>query len=120
MGVEHGVGKDLLDIVGVRGVGRKRARRLYRAGIESPADLREAPKGVVLRALDGRRKTAENVLRNAGREDPSMDEVEPAAVDALPGSADDAGDDDEAPSRTAPSADEPAPGEEQANLGDFG
>jgi len=62
--------------VDVRGVGRKRARKLYRAGIETPADLREADKGIVLGALDGRRKTAENVLDNAGRQDPSMDGVE--------------------------------------------
>ncbi|WP_276255060.1 ATP-dependent DNA helicase [Halomontanus rarus] len=74
--VEHGVGEELLELVGVRGVGRKRARQLYEVGLETPADLREADKGVVLGALRGK-KTAENVLENAGREDPSMDGVEP-------------------------------------------
>ncbi|MCU4972234.1 ATP-dependent DNA helicase [Halobacteria archaeon AArc-m2/3/4] len=74
--VEHGVGEELLELVGVRGVGRKRARQLYSVGIETPADLREADKGVVLGALRGA-KTAENILENAGREDPSMEGVEP-------------------------------------------
>ncbi|WP_254766309.1 ATP-dependent DNA helicase [Salinilacihabitans rarus] len=73
--VEHGVREELLELVSIRGVGRKRARRLYAAGIETPADLREADKGVVLAALRGT-KTAETILENAGREDPSMDGVE--------------------------------------------
>ncbi|WP_435117373.1 ATP-dependent DNA helicase [Halolamina sp. C58] len=72
--VEDGVREELLDLTGVRGVGRKRARRLFEAGIESRADLREADKSVVLGALRGK-KTAENVLQNVGREDPSMDGV---------------------------------------------
>ncbi|WP_435348457.1 ATP-dependent DNA helicase [Haloarchaeobius sp. HRN-SO-5] len=75
--VEDGVREELLELVSVRGVGRKRARRLYGAGIESPDDLRTVPKSVVLAALEGRRKTAENVLENVGREDPSMEGVEP-------------------------------------------
>ncbi|AHG00655.1 DEAD/DEAH box helicase [Halostagnicola larsenii XH-48] len=74
--VEHGVSEELLELVSVRGVGRKRARQLYDVGIEGPADLRTADKGVVLAVLKGE-KTAENILENAGREDPSMDGVEP-------------------------------------------
>ena len=81
--VEHGVKAELVDLAGVRGVGRKRARRLYDAGIRTRADLREADKSVVLGALRGREKTAENVLENAGRQDPSMDDVEPADVDGV-------------------------------------
>jgi len=117
MRVEHGVQEELLDLVGVAQVGRKRARRLHRAGIESPADLREAPKGVVLRALEGRRKTAETVLRNAGRPDPAMDDIEPADASALPETASDAA----SPSSDS-SADQEAasPEGEQAGLGDFG
>jgi helicase len=61
----------------VRGVGRKRARRLFDAGIEDRAALREADKSVVLAALRGREKTAENILENAGHRDPSMDDIEP-------------------------------------------
>ncbi|MDY6818991.1 MAG: ATP-dependent DNA helicase [Halobacteriales archaeon] len=106
--VEHGVREELLDLVGVRGVGRKRARRLYEAGIESRADLRTAEKDVILGALQGRRQTAENILRNAGRQDPSMG---PDAVDA-----------DAAATTKRSSAgneDEPSDPEQQASLGDF-
>ena len=53
-------------------MGRKRARRLYDAGIEDRADLRDAEKSVVLGALRGRRRTAETVLENVGHRDPSM------------------------------------------------
>ncbi|WP_458186426.1 ATP-dependent DNA helicase [Haladaptatus sp. NG-WS-4] len=73
--VEYGVEEELLDLAGVRNVGRKRARRLYEAGIESRADLREADKSVVLGALRGRRKTTETILENVGRQDPSLDGV---------------------------------------------
>ncbi|NHX35385.1 MULTISPECIES: ATP-dependent DNA helicase [Halolamina] len=72
--VEDGVREELLDLTGVRGVGRKRARRLFEAGIETRADLRNADKSVVLGALRGE-KTAETVLENVGREDPSMEGV---------------------------------------------
>jgi helicase len=76
--VEHGVREELVDLAGIRGVGRKRARRLFDAGIETRADLRDADKSVVLAALRGREKTAETVLENAGHRDPSMDGVEPS------------------------------------------
>ncbi len=82
--VEHGVGEELLELVSVGGVGRKRARRLYEVGIEEPADLRTADKGVVLGALKGE-KTAETILENAGREDPSMDGVEPDSTGSADG-----------------------------------
>ncbi|WP_135303416.1 ATP-dependent DNA helicase [Haloarcula amylovorans] len=75
--VEHGVREELVELAGVRGVGRKRARRLFEAGIADRAELRDAAKPVVLAALRGRRKTAENVLENAGHRDPSMEGVEP-------------------------------------------
>ncbi len=74
--VEYGVRDELLDLAGVRNVGRKRARRLYEVGIESRADLREADKSVVLGALRGRRKTAESILENVGRKDPDLEGVE--------------------------------------------
>jgi len=76
MRVEHGVRADLLELVGIRDVGRKRARRLFERGIETRAALREADKETVLAAVRGRRATAERILENAGREDPSMDDVE--------------------------------------------
>jgi helicase len=74
--VDDGVREELLDLAGVRGVGRKRARRLFEAGVETRADLREAEKSVVLGALRGRRKTAERILENAGHQHPSMEDVE--------------------------------------------
>ena len=73
--VEHGVGEELLDLANVRGVGRKRARRLFDAGIETRAELREADKSVVLAALRGRQKTAKNILKNVGHRDPEMEGV---------------------------------------------
>ena len=101
--VEYGVREELLDLAGVRNVGRKRARRLYEAGIESRADLREADKEIVLGALRGRERTAERILENAGREDPSMEGVR---ADRSASSA-----------ATAAASDED--GEGQASLGDF-
>jgi len=76
--IEYGVREELLELAGVRGVGRKRARRLYEAGVECRADLRTAEKAVVLGALRGRRKTAEKILENVGRQDPSMEGVDAA------------------------------------------
>ncbi|WP_267641302.1 ATP-dependent DNA helicase [Haloarchaeobius amylolyticus] len=109
--VEDGVHEELLELVGVRGVGRKRARQLYEAGIETPADIREADKRVVLAALEGRRKTAENILENAGREDPSMEGV--TADPEVEAAVEQASDGDE--------ADDPADETEQSqtSLGDF-
>ncbi|WP_135829979.1 ATP-dependent DNA helicase [Halorussus halobius] len=90
--VEYGVAEELLDLAGVRNVGRKRARRLYEAGVENRADLREADKSVVLGALRGRRKTAESILENVGRKDPDLTGVEAegdASEDAAGASGDD-------------------------------
>jgi helicase len=111
--VEHGVGEELLELVSIRGVGRKRARQLYEVGIEEPADLRSANKSVVLGALKGE-KTAENILENVGREDPSMDDVEAdASATAATGSS---GGDGTAETETAATTDED---ENQSSLGDF-
>ena len=79
---EHGIGDDLLELARVRGVGRVRARKLHEAGITDRAALREADKRVVLRALDGRRKTAENILREAGRPDPSLEDLDDVGAGA--------------------------------------
>ncbi|WP_415378818.1 ATP-dependent DNA helicase [Halosimplex sp. TS25] len=108
---EHGVREELTDLAGVRGVGRKRARRLYQAGIEDRADLREADKSVVLGALRGRERTAETVLENAGHRDPSMEGVDPDAS-ARP---DEDGDADGGSEGAA----EPDDEEDQSSLGDF-
>ncbi|PCR92008.1 ATP-dependent DNA helicase [Natrinema ejinorense] len=117
--VEHGVSEELLELVSIGGVGRKRARRLYETGIEEPADLRTADKGVILTVLKGT-KTAENILKNAGREDPSMDGVEPKSAgssdgngNAVTDSSDDAKSDGTAATETVEADDS------QSSLGDF-
>ncbi|MFB6080424.1 MAG: DEAD/DEAH box helicase [Haloferacaceae archaeon] len=116
--VEHGVRADLLDLVGVRGVGRKRARRLHEAGVETRADLREADKATVLGAVRGRRGTAERILENAGRRDPSMEGVEVGGSTATGG-----GEDSPRSNGTDRAADHgrtDAAGGDQSSLGDFG
>jgi helicase len=109
--VEHGVGEELIDLAGVRGVGRKRARRLYDAGIETRSELRNAEKPVVLGALRGREKTAENVLEAAGHRDPEMDAVTPdTSVTPDPSSGD---------GSTLEGESTPEGDEDQSSLGDF-
>ncbi len=114
--VEHGVSEELLELVSVSGVGRKRARRLYGAGIEEPAALRSVDKGVVLAVLKGE-KTAETILENAGREDPSMDGVEPIDPDTgeLTATSTSTG----SGGGTSASTREGSDDETQASLGDF-
>ncbi|QLH76002.1 ATP-dependent DNA helicase [Halosimplex rubrum] len=110
---EHGVREELTELAGVRSVGRKRARRLYQAGIEDREDLREADKSVVLGALRGRERTAETVLENAGHRDPSMDGVDPddSARPDDGGSGAGGGD--------GGTGTEPDDEEDQSSLGDF-
>ncbi|ELY88021.1 ATP-dependent DNA helicase [Natrialba taiwanensis] len=114
--VEHGVGEELLELVSVSGIGRKRARRLYEAGIEELADLRTADKRIILHVLKGE-KTAENILESAGREDPSMDGVEPVPIDGGSASAADSSDGGETDAAASKSDDEAD--DSQSSLGDF-
>jgi helicase len=116
--VEYGVRDELLDLAGVSGVGRKRARRLFEAGIQTRAELRAADKPVVLAALRGRRKTAENVLEAAGRPDPSMDDVDEADPEQIHGASfETASRRDSRGESGAEKAD--ADADQQASLGDF-
>ena len=110
--VEHGVRAELTELAEVRGVGRKRARRLFEAGIETPADLRGAEKSVVLAALRDRPKTAETVLENAGHPDPAMADVDPAEGVLADREVADGGQTGETPDTTNTD-------ESQSNLGDF-
>lgn len=61
--VRHGVRKELLELVSLRGVGRARARRLYSSGYKTLKDLRKAS----LKDIAGVRligpKTAESIKR---------------------------------------------------------
>jgi helicase len=111
--VADGVRAELLPLTEVGQVGRKRARRLYEAGIESRADLREADKSRVLGALRGRRGTAERVLENAGRADPSMNEAAVSEADVEVAAPDDAG------FERASTVATDEPDDDQASLGDF-
>jgi helicase len=111
--VADGVREELLDLTDVRGVGRKRARRLFEAGVESRADLREAEKSVVLGALRGREGTAERVLENAGRQDASME-----GVSAAEGSVD-GGREGEDGAGNADATGGTGGADQQASLGDF-
>jgi len=117
--VEHGVREELLDLVGVREVGRKRARALFDAGIETRADLREADTAVVLWALDGRRRTTETVLENAGHRDPEIpDDLRPRAPDGAVTAAD-AGDGDARTTLSADDGETTREDRDQTSLGDF-
>ena len=103
--VEHGVAEELLDLASVRGVGRKRARRLFDAGIETRAELRDADKSGVLAALRGRTKTAESILENVGHRDPEREGVRADSATAA------------AVAEREPATEDE---EDQASLGDFG
>ncbi len=102
--VQYGVEEELIDLAGVRGVGRKRARRLYDAGIETRAELREADKSIVLSALRGREQTAENILEAVGHQNPSMDQVSSPGRETVSSTGQETPGDD---------------GDDQASLGDF-
>jgi helicase len=124
MRVQYGVRDELLDLAGVRNVGRKRARRLYEAGIETRADLRDADKSVVLAALRGRRRTAETILENVGRGDPSMEGVERADGRSRSGSGSGGGGSGRASgpggaTGATPTGDGTG-SDDQSSLGDFG
>ena len=123
--IEYGVQEELLDLAGVRNVGRKRARRLYEAGVESRAELREADKSVVLGALRGRRKTAETILENVGRQEPSMDGVsaaKTATATVAENGGDSASDGDTNDDNSSSDTDRPTDSDtdDQSSLGDFG
>ena len=111
--VADGVRAELLALTEVGQVGRKRARRLFEAGIESRADLREAEKSRILGALRGRRGTAERILENAGRPDPSMDEAAVSEADAEAVAPDDGGGFERASTRATETDGD------QSSLGDF-
>ncbi len=64
--VRYGVKEELLDLVRLRGIGRVRARLLYRAGYPDRESLRQAPVDRVEQALRSR-KLAEMVLSQVRR-----------------------------------------------------
>jgi helicase len=64
--VRYGVSEELLDLVRLRGIGRVRARMLYRAGYADREALRQAPLDRIEQALRSRR-LAEMVISQLGR-----------------------------------------------------
>jgi len=68
--VRYGVSEELLDLVRLRGIGRVRARMLYRAGYADREALRQAPLDRIEQALRSR-KLAEMVVSQLGRREPT-------------------------------------------------
>ena len=68
--VRYGVSEELLDLVRLRGIGRVRARMLYRAGYADRESLRQAPLDRIEQVLRSR-KLAEMVVSQLGRRDPA-------------------------------------------------
>ncbi|WP_406656830.1 ATP-dependent DNA helicase [Methanolobus sp. ZRKC2] len=62
--IHYGSRPELMELVGIRGIGRVRARRLYDSGLRTVADIKKADP-VVLGNLIGA-KTAEKLLREIG------------------------------------------------------
>ncbi|MDW7731447.1 MAG: ATP-dependent DNA helicase [Methanolobus sp.] len=62
--IHYGARPELMELVGIRGIGRVRARRLYDSGLRSIADIRKTDH-VVLGNIIGA-KTAEKLLREIG------------------------------------------------------
>ena len=82
MRVRYGVSEELLDLVRLRGIGRARARALYRAGFPDREALREAPFDRVEQALRSAR-IAESVLAQV-RSPGSAGRARPSPAPALP------------------------------------
>jgi helicase len=62
--IHYGARQELMELVGIRGIGRVRARKLYDSGLRSIEDIRKADP-VSLGGLLGT-KTAEKLLREIG------------------------------------------------------
>ncbi|KXA95820.1 hypothetical protein AKJ65_00460 [candidate division MSBL1 archaeon SCGC-AAA259E19] len=61
--VRYGIRKELLDLASLRGIGRVRARSLYKAGYEGKEDLREANVGELTRVSHIGKRTARSVIK---------------------------------------------------------
>ncbi|HLC67416.1 MAG TPA: DEAD/DEAH box helicase, partial [archaeon] len=58
--VEYGVREELLKLVALRGIGRARARKLFRAGIKTPTDVKKADETTLAKILGP--KVAKEIL----------------------------------------------------------
>ncbi len=77
--VRYGVREELLDLVRLRGIGRVRARMLYRAGYPDRESLRQAPLDRIEQALRSRRlaETVASQLRRRTEPAPAREEGAP-------------------------------------------
>jgi helicase len=75
--VRYGAAEELLDLVRLRGVGRVRARRLFRAGYADREALRHAPLDRIEQVLRSRR-LAEMVVNQLRRPSPGTGPAAPA------------------------------------------
>ncbi len=66
MRIRYGVKEELLPLVSLKGIGRKRARKLFNAGFKTPASLRKADPHTLSRLLGP--KVASSVLKQLGVE----------------------------------------------------
>ncbi|MFN3528265.1 MAG: helix-hairpin-helix domain-containing protein, partial [Candidatus Altarchaeaceae archaeon] len=60
--VKYGIKTELLELVGIKGIGRKRARILYNNGFRNADDLRKADIETLAKILKSR-KIAENIKK---------------------------------------------------------
>ena len=69
--VKHGVKEELLTLIKLKGVGRVRARMLYKAGMKKPMDIKNAPKEQLEKVLG--KKVAAHLLEQL--EEPLEDKM---------------------------------------------
>ncbi len=73
--VRHGVKEELLELVRIPGVGRIRARKLYKAGFKSIADLYVAPPEKIAGVAGIGRETLRRILEYVGRDPSEADKI---------------------------------------------
>ena len=76
--IHYGARPELMELVGIRGIGRVRARRLYDSGLKTVEDIRKADPAVIGKLIGT--KTAGKLLREIGMH-----------IDIDPGNPDDVG-----------------------------
>lgn len=59
--IKYGVKEELLELIAIKGIGRKRARKLYNAGIRSVKEIRKTPIETLKKIVG--EKTAEKILQ---------------------------------------------------------
>lgn len=69
--LKHGVKAELLDLVRIRGIGRVKARRLFRLGAKNLREIRNIPYANLAKAVGP--KTAEKLKQRVGQEKEAID-----------------------------------------------